>query len=164
MTFEELYKLHYESIFKFCFRFLNSREKAMDVVQETFLKLYQQMIKGDYQIENQRAWLYKVAGNICLNQINTTNKQTAIKGQLEFSNTENSNPESQLINREKILSIRNAINGLKPQHQMLVLLYQDGLSYKELSEATDIPFNSIGKTLWRSIEKISQIIKKTDHD
>ena len=164
MTFEKLYKLHYESIYKFCFRFLNSREKAMDVVQETFLKLYQQMNKGDYQIENKRAWLYKVAGNICLNQINTTNKQTAIKGQLEFSNTENSNPESQLINKEKVLRIRKAIDGLKPQHQMLVLLYQDGLSYKELSQATNIPLSSIGKTLWRSIEKISQTLKKTDHD
>ena len=164
MTFEELYKLHYESIYKFCFRFLNSREKAMDVCQETFLKLYQQMTNGDYKIENKRAWLYKVAGHICLNQINTANQQTAIKKQLEFSTSENSNPESQLINKEKILSIRKAIDGLKPQHQMLVLLYQDGLSYKELSEATGIPFNSIGKTLWRTIEKISKTIKKTDHE
>lgn len=164
MTFEELYKLHYESIYKFCFRFLNSREKAMDVVQETFLKLYQQMNTGDYIIENKRAWLYKVAGNICLNLINTTNKQTEIKGQLKFSITEKSNPESQLINKEKVQNIRKAIESLKPQHQMLVLLYQDGLSYKELSEATGIPFNSIGKTLWRSIEKISQTINKTDHE
>lgn len=164
MTFEELYKLHYESIYKFCFRFLNNREKAMDVCQETFLKLYEQMNKGDYQIENKRAWLYKVAGNICLNLINTTNRHTEIKGQLEFSNTENSNPESQLINKEKVLSIRKAIDELKPQYQMLVLSYQDGLSYKELSEATNIPFNSIGKTLWRSIEKISQTIKKAEHE
>ena len=54
MTFEELYKHNYEPIFKFCFRFLNNREKAMDVVQDTFLKLFEQMNKGEYHIENPR--------------------------------------------------------------------------------------------------------------
>jgi len=164
MTFEKLYKLHYELIYKFCFRFLNSREKAMDVVQETFLKLYEQMNKGEYHIENPRAWLYKVAGHICLNQISSSNQRNAIKSQLDIVTTEQQNPESQFIKEENTLRIRNAISRLKPQHQLLVLLYQDGLSYKELSEATDIPLNSIGKTLWRNIEKVSQTIKKTDHE
>ncbi len=53
---------------------------------------------------------------------------------------------------------------LEPKYQMLMLLYQDGLSYKEMSEATGIPFNSVGKTLWRSIDKVSQKIKRTDHE
>ncbi|MCD4664056.1 MAG: sigma-70 family RNA polymerase sigma factor [Bacteroidales bacterium] len=164
MTFEVLYKQNYEPIFKFCFRFLNSREKALDVTQDTFLKLYQQMNRGDCHIENPSAWLYKVAGNKSLNLINTASRQKEIKEQLEFLSTEKSNPESLFIAKENTLRIMMAINGLKQQHQMLVLLYQDGLSYKEMSEATGIPLKSVGKTLWRSIEKISETIKKTDHD
>jgi RNA polymerase sigma factor (sigma-70 family) len=164
MIFEKLYKLHYKSIYKFCFRFLNSHEKALDVVQEAFLKLYQQMNSGNYQIENPKAWLYKVSGNLCLNQIKRHSQQNYIIAQLDPSTTDQSNPESHFIENENRLRIRKAICSLKPQHQMLVLLYQDGLSYKELSEATGIPVNSIGKTLWRNIETISQTIKKADHE
>lgn len=164
MTFEELYQQNYNLIFKFCFRLLNNREKAADVVQDTFLKLYQQMIERNYTVENPRAWLYKVAGNKSLNLINTTNRQKEIKEQLEFQSTEKSNPESLFIAKENTLRVRMAIKELKQQHQMLVLLYQDGLSYKEMSEATDIPLKSVGKTLWRSINKISETIKKSNHD
>lgn len=164
MTFEELYRQNYKPIFKFCFRFLNSQEKAMDVVQDTFLKLYEQMKKGEYQIENSTAWLYKVAGNNCLNHINKANRQSDIKKQLDFVLMEDSNPESQLIIKENKHRIRIAISCLDPIYQMLVFMYQDGLSYKEMSEATGIPLNSVGKTLWRSIEKISQKLKGTDHE
>lgn len=164
MTFEELYRQNYKPIFKFCFRFLLSREKALDVVQDTFLKLYEQMNKGEYQIVNSRAWLYKVAGYNCLNYINKANRQNDIKKQLDIVQREDSNPESLFITKENRHRIRNAISLLDPIHQMLVLLYQDGLSYKEMSEATNIPLNSVGKTLWRSIEKISQNMKITDHE
>lgn len=164
MIFEELYKHNYEPIFKFCFRFLNSREKAMDVVQDTFLKLFEQMNKGEYHIENPKAWLYKVAGNKCLNLIGTMNRQNEINKQLDFLSHENSNPESQFISEENKLRVRGAISDLVPQNQMLLLLYQDGLSYKEMSEVTGIALNSIGKTLWRNIEKISHKINKTDNE
>ena len=46
---------------------------------------------------------------------------------------------------------------------MLLLMYQDGLSYKEMSGATGIALNSIGKTLWRTIEKVSEMIKAKNH-
>ena len=163
MTFDELYKQNYEAIYKFCFRFLNNREKARDVVQDTFLKLYQQMDKGGYQIENPGSWLYKVAGNNCLNLLNMANRQKEINHQMEIRHTEKSNPESQFISNENAMRVRKAIRSLSPQHQMLVLMYQDGLSYKEMSEATAIPVNSIGKTLWRNIQKISHMIKKDEH-
>lgn len=136
----------------------------MDVSQDTFLKLYQQMNKDEYQIENPKAWLYKVAANKSLNIINTTKRQREIEQELEFVSFSSSNPESRLISQENRLQIKKAISILKPEHQILVFMYQDGLSYKEMSEATNIPFNSIGKTLWRSIDKISQLIKKNDHD
>lgn len=136
----------------------------MDVVQDTFLKLYNQMSKGEYLIENPRAWLYKVAGNMSLNIIDKTNRRNEINKDLPFVNKENSNPESLYILKESKLRVRHAILNLEPTHQLLVLMYQDGLSYKEMSDASGIPLNSVGKTLWRSIEKISQNINRNENE
>jgi len=164
MTFEELYRRNYKSIFRFCFRILDSHELALDVVQDTFLKLYEQMNKSEYLIENPRAWLYKVAGNMSLNVIDKTNRRNEINKELDFISQENSNPESQFITKENKHRVKNAILSLEPTNQMLVLMYQDGLTYKEMSDVSGIPLNSVGKTLWRCIEKISQNIKRTDDE
>jgi len=43
-------------------------------------------------------------------------------------------------------------------------MYQDGLSYREMSEASGISINSVGKTLWRVIEKLSETINTKNHE
>ncbi|OQX75888.1 MAG: hypothetical protein B6D64_10875, partial [Bacteroidetes bacterium 4484_276] len=59
--FEILYRQYYGPINKFCSRFVDSRESALDITQETFIKLYERMNLDGEGVENTRAWLYKVA-------------------------------------------------------------------------------------------------------
>lgn len=164
MTFEQLYQQHYQQIFKFCYRFVADRERAGDLTQDTFLKLYQRMKNGDQSIENTRAWLYKVAGNTCLNEVGKSLRRSEISLDLPVENAERQTPETLLMEQETTNLLRKFIHQQKPQHQMLLLMYQDGLTYKEMAEATGIPLNSIGKTLWRNIEKISNAIKQMEYE
>lgn len=164
MTFDKLYNQHYEQIYRYCYRFVNNRETAGDIAQETFLKLYQRMSNIGYSIENTNAWLYKVAGNLCLNSIKSNNRQGT---KIDIKSTdciEVINPEENLIARERTERIRLAIEQISPKHRMLIFMYQDGLSYKEMSNATGIPFTSIGKTLWRCIDKISATLKNSENE
>jgi len=157
--FESLYRQYYTPIYKFCFRFLNNREGAHDVSQETFIKFFERMNQQGNKIENNRAWLYKVAGNLCLNSLNKKTRHSEIENTIEIQSVENTNPENILIDNEKSKMVRNAIGQLKPKNRALILMYQDGLSYQEMAEATGIKQSSIGKTLWRAIDKISANIK-----
>ena len=72
-------------------------------------------------------------------------------------------PESILLRKEQKELLHRSLEQLRPEQRMLLLMYGDGLSYSEMSEATGIPLNSLGKTLWRSIERIANNIKKIDH-
>ena len=157
--FEILYRQYYEPIYKFCFRFIASHESALDITQETFFKLYERMNLKGKEIENTRAWLYKVAGNLCLNSLNTKKRHSEIKNLMEIQSIENTTPENILIRDEKSAFVREAIGQLKPENRILIMMYQDGLSYREMSEATGVAINSVGKTLWRAIRKISETIK-----
>ena len=164
MTFDNLYRQYYEQIYKYCYRFVNNRETAGDIAQETFLKLYQRMSKIGNSIENTNAWLYKVAGNLCLNSIKSTHRQGS---KIDLKNTDYidfKNPEENLIAQERSERMRFAIDQISPKHRMLIFMYQDGLSYKEMSNATGIPFTSIGKTLWRCIDKISTTLKNSENE
>jgi RNA polymerase sigma-70 factor (ECF subfamily) len=159
MTFEELYHAYYEQIFKFCYRYVGNDEKAGDLTQDTFLKLLQRMRTSSKNIENPKSWLYKVAANLSINSINTNKRREVKAAGIISSETVNSNPESIYISNETQSAVRDIISKLKPEKRTLLLLYQDGLSYKEMSDVTGIPVNSIGKTLWREIANISKMIK-----
>ena len=162
--FKKLYNQHYKAIYNFCFRMLGNHENARDITQETFIKLLNRKNKPAANIENTKAWLYKVAGNLCLNLLNTNTRRHEIENRLEKQSIENTNPENILINNEKTLMVRKAIAGLKPEKQLLILMYQDGLSYKQISEATGINFKSVGKTLWRIINKLSENINNESNE
>ncbi len=161
MTFNELYKAHYDHIYRFCFRFVGDADKAADLCQDTFLKLFHRMKAPSQNIKNERAWLYKVAGNLCINAVAQKNNRTSILDTIHNNSSDGQNPESTFIVSETNEMIRLALEQFEPKQRMLLLMYQDGLSYKEMAEATEIPLNSVGKTLWRSIEKLSEMIKKT---
>jgi len=137
---------------------LSSREVALDITQETFIKLFERMNGQGSEIENTKAWLYKVAGNHCINALNNKSRRNEIENRLDNNIIENSDPEKILIQEENVTLLRKVIEALKPEKQLLILMYQDGLSYKEMSEATGINVNSIGKTLWRIIDKLSTTI------
>ncbi len=158
-SFEFLYRQYYTPIYKFCFRFLQNHEGTLDVVQETFIKLFERMNQQGKDIDNTRAWLYKVAANLCLNSLNSKKRHKDVQNQLETKSVENTTPENILIDDEKRMLVQKAIGQLKPKNRILILMYQDGLSYQEMSEATGIKMSSVGKTLWRAIDKLSANIK-----
>jgi RNA polymerase sigma-70 factor, ECF subfamily len=60
--------------------------------------------------------------------------------------------------------VENAISQLEPKQLMLIMMYKDGLSYREMAEATGIREQSVGKTLWRIIDGLASSIKKQDNN
>ena len=137
---------------------LGNEETANDMVQETFMKLYELGKKG-HEPRQVLPWLYKVSGNLCINRLKRTGKKSDRLIGLGIALADSDDPESTYIKRESDERIREIIHQLTPRQQLLILGYQDGLSYRELSLATGIAYNSIGKTLWRTIGIISNKFK-----
>jgi len=154
-NFDIHYRQNYEAIFRFCYRMLGSREVALDVTQETFIKLFERMNGKGSDIENTKAWLYKVAGNLCLNELSKNRLHHDRNKQIEASQVEISTPEAKLIQHEEQDRVKHAISQLEQKQQMLIMMYNDGLSYREMAEATGIKEQSVGKTLWRIIDNLS---------
>ena len=157
--FETLYAQYYEQIYCFCYRFLRCRESAKEVTQEAFIKLYERMGQGGTEVQNSRAWLYKVAGNLSMNLKKKNARRESINASLYENAGASASPEEVLIHHENLERIKEIIDQLKPRDKFLILLYQDEMSYREMSVATGMPVNSVGKTLWRIIDKIAETLK-----
>jgi RNA polymerase sigma-70 factor (ECF subfamily) len=156
MTFEILYTEFYEAIYRFVFRMIGNTESAEDITQETFIKLYKN-INPHNTIRNPKAWLYQVAGNLCRDKIKRNNAYRKIIDNIFLKEDTKSNTESNFIESIESDFIRKALKRLSYRDQMLLQLYQDGLSYNDIAEVMDIKRSSVGRMLSRSIEKAEKL-------
>ena len=66
----DLYERHFEELMRYCLQLCRSREAALDLVQETFLKALEREEDMDaYSPEQQRSWLYRAAKNLFLDEV-----------------------------------------------------------------------------------------------
>jgi RNA polymerase sigma-70 factor, ECF subfamily len=67
-AFDVLCQTYRQEIYALCYRFLNRREDAEDVVQEVFSRAWQHL--ATYRREASfRTWLWEIGRNLCLNQL-----------------------------------------------------------------------------------------------
>lgn len=64
-NFEEVYESESDAIFRFCLVRVSNREQALDIVQETFLRFWQSLLK-EKEILNNRAFLFTIAHRLII--------------------------------------------------------------------------------------------------
>jgi RNA polymerase sigma-70 factor (ECF subfamily) len=136
-------------------------ETARDIVQEGFLKLHEHLLAGGDQ-SNLRAWLYRVVHN------SARNRQASF-GQRKTSRLEDLTPaasplakdltaEQELLERERIERLRQAIGRLNEAQRACLVLRTQGLKYREIAEALDLSVSTVGENIQRGLERLREMI------
>jgi RNA polymerase sigma-70 factor (ECF subfamily) len=133
---------------------VNDSDIASDVVQEVFIYLHQKLLDG-IEIFHMRSWLYKATFNKCVDHLRKQKKFVGIDLAGDMANEEVATDEADT--KTKIVQ---ALEKLSEKEKILVVAYSEGLTYKEMAELTGIKFNSIGKTLARTLKKMECELKK----
>ncbi|CAH0132953.1 sigma-70 family RNA polymerase sigma factor [Chryseobacterium sp. WG14] len=141
-------------------RIIVDGDLAQDTLQETFIKAYQNFhqFKNDSQLYT---WLYRIATNEALQQVNKMNKMKKTDEDAEYhmqnlvaDNTEGSAEEIQIL-------LQNAIQSL-PEKQKLVFMmrYYDDLPYEEISKIVDMSVGTLKTNYHYAKQKIEEFIKE----
>lgn len=70
---QDLYERYFEELMRYCLQLCRSRETALDLAQETFLKgLEREEAMEGFSPEQQRSWLYRAAKNLFLDGVRKT--------------------------------------------------------------------------------------------
>jgi len=149
--FEDIYTENYRLIFNVVQKIIGNTDDASDIVQETFIALYQSLQKN-IRVDYPRSWLYRVSVNRSIDYLKKSNKNDNIEHAKSIATDEFSFE----INEQQRI-VQQALNILKPDEKTLAVLYSEGLSYKEMAKISGIKFTSIGKTLTRTLAKLGII-------
>ena len=152
--FEILVDRYKDKIFNFTLRYLSQKEDSEDIVEDIFVKVYFKIDKFNKEKGSFKTWIYRIAKNTIYNKL----KERKIK-KISYIDlyTDDKDVEKKYENDE---IIQNAINKLKKEYKMVILLYYSkGLKYKEISEILNIPQNTVKTRLRRAKEILKNELK-----
>lgn len=147
---------NYEQLLRFLTRKLNGdSERAADVVQDMYLRLAKTPETED-QIENPRAYIYRVAGNLAIDQIRSDRRKSAHhetdEGVADISDPK-PGPENIYLSREQIVLLDRALAELPDKPRAALLLFRvDGLSHAEISQKLGVSSSMVAKYIGRALK------------
>ena len=139
-------------------RLVDDEDAAKDVLQETFIKVYQNFsqFKKDSQLYT---WLYRIASNEALQHLNKAKKMQKTEQDADVY-LENQKAENSGRNADEIeLLLQDAIQKLPEKQRMVFTLrYYDDLPYEEISKILDMSVSTLKTNYHYAKSKIEQYI------
>jgi RNA polymerase sigma-70 factor (family 1) len=160
-AFRQLFDHYAERLTAFAFSIVKSREAAMEVVDEIFVKLWKQRSKAA-AIHHIRTYLYTAAKNASLNYLSAkANRQvTEPFDFIDIQLQDDRDPEQQLITSELFSKIRSAVEELPPRCKMIFkLVREDGLRYREVADILNLSINTVDAQMVIAVKRISEQVR-----
>ncbi len=162
MSFKEVYEKYYPGLVRYGLQLNVDRVEVEDLVQETFMR-YHVALSKDLVLENTRAWLYKVMLNLAITGKNTQRLHDARLKSYQGQVGELDENES-IDKKEKRELVFKVLEQLPDKERNLLLLYHNGLKYKEIADVLELNPASVGTLLVRAIDKLRSILKREYHE
>jgi RNA polymerase sigma-70 factor (ECF subfamily) len=154
-AFEEIMKRYQRLVYATCIAYARSREDALDITQNVFVKVYEKVdsFRGSGSF---KAWLLSIAHNEGLNWIRN-NARHRDHAEPTPANSPEVAPsqESDLLKQERWELLREALLHLNPrQRQAVVLRYFESTPIREIASTLDCTEGTAKNILFRSLRKL----------
>ena len=150
-AFEALFVCYYGPVYRVAYRLMADHEAAEDLVQETFLSLYNRppRLKGDISLA---VWLYRVTLNRGYNVLRGARRERERLKRVTAESSEASSAELEaaFLQAEANSIIREALGRLTERQYNLIMLHQAGFSHGEIAAILELAVGSVGTLLNRA--------------
>jgi len=142
-AFNELVRIHARGVMNVIYRMCGDAQVAEDAAQETFIRAWSHL--GSFRVDSSlRNWLYRIALNTATDMLRKE-KHILPNDMEELSLADpQPGPEGIYLQEERTALVQAAIQSLPDASRaVLVLKEYEGLSYREIADALDIPIGTV---------------------
>ncbi len=174
-SLEILIKRYLKPIYSFAYKYAGNSQEAEDITQETFVKMWRNLKKPvlnlskgfDPKKGSFKAWIFSITKNTAVDFLKK-------KRAMQFSDFENERGEStilekfidssplpnELLERKDLMgTLAKAIGKLLPKYRKTLLLrHNDNLTFREISETTGEPLNTVKSRYRRGIILLKKLL------
>jgi RNA polymerase sigma-70 factor (ECF subfamily) len=162
-AYRELLGRYQRPVFSLVYRMVRDRERAEDLAQETFVKVFNNIERYDPKYKFS-SWIFKIATNVAIDAIRKKEPETVSLDGSRHARTDEEleatriqvasgeeNPEELLEARELGTEIEHAIGRLRPEYRTaIVLRHVEGRAYEEIAEIMDVPLGTVKTYIHRA--------------
>jgi RNA polymerase sigma factor (sigma-70 family) len=156
---QALYERHATQIFRYCLHQLGSREEAEDAVQSTFLNAFRGIKRGVVPA-NESAWLFKIAGNVCLSRRRSTWRRGRVESPTDFDVVEELTPAPSRV-ADELLGLQDVLEQMPESQRRAILLREwQGLSYREIAEELQLSQTAVETLIFRARRSLAKGLER----
>jgi RNA polymerase sigma-70 factor (ECF subfamily) len=168
-AFEELVARYQVRLLNFVYRTIGDRDRAEDLVQEVFIRVYRHLGRFD-QGKKFSTWIYTIASNLAKNELRNRSRSPLVLFQaisakfededrpLQFED-EGSRPDDLFRKRHLREAVEAAVQQLPAHHrEVFVLRELEGKSYEEIAEITGVNLGTVKSRLNRARGAFAEVV------
>lgn len=167
-AFEDIVKKYEKKIFSLIYNMLRNENEIEDIAQEVFIKVYKNLDKfhGDSSLYT---WIYKIATNLCLDQIKKRKDIIYMDEKLRVNDDEveiqipsDEKTQDELYEQKELKQkLEKCIDKLpEKQRAMIVLRDIKGLAYDEIAEILELKLGTVKSQINRARLKLKELLEK----
>ena len=168
-AFEALVLRHQTSVLNLIYRFIGDRTQAKDLSQEVFLRVWQ--AAKNYEAKAKfTTWVYRIASNLCLNELKSARRRKWFPFHRSDGDRENAieetlsdgspTAEDLLLAKERTRKISEALQSLPANQRMaLILKRYDDFSYQEIAKILNCSVSAVESLLVRAKRTLQEKLK-----
>ncbi len=169
-TFDVLVERYQTRLLNFVYRIVGDRERAEDLVQEVFVRVYRHLARFD-RSKKFSTWIYTIASNLAKNELRNRSRNPLVlftsmtKGwedeerPLEFEDP-TSRPDDMFRKRHVRELVESSVAQLPSHHREVFVLREiEGRSYEEIAEITHCNLGTVKSRLNRARNSFAEIIE-----
>ncbi len=176
-AFASLVERYSTDVFQFVSRFIRNPALAEDVVQETFLQVYQSAGSFD-PTRSFRPWLFTIAANKARDQLRSRTRKREVSlthgsasddseelSFLDFMSDDDATPSEAIEGDERRAAVRKVVSQMPENlREVLVLGYFHRFPYKEISEILDVPLGTVKSRLHAAVSWFAEAYKRSERE
>jgi RNA polymerase sigma-70 factor (ECF subfamily) len=141
-------------------KFLNSHDDIQDIVQDVFIKAYQNLKSFDTS-RRFSPWIYRIAHNACINELRKKSRQfISVDFDTFFPHPIYVDPDvSEKEKADMRHMLDKTLERLPPKYrEVLVLHYYEDMAYKDIADILEVPMGTVSIRLKRAKESLKQLL------
>ncbi|MCI8597091.1 MAG: RNA polymerase sigma factor [Lachnospiraceae bacterium] len=155
---DTLIEQYYDGIYRFCYYKIGDREAAYDCTQETFLHLLR-YIETYVEQKKFKAYLYRIAANVCTDYFRKNSVQTVGEEMLEWIPKE----DTELKRVELSDQVLRALDCLSlAQREVIILHFFYDFKLREIAQIVDINMSTAKSRLKQGMDKLKRYMRQEE--
>jgi RNA polymerase sigma-70 factor (ECF subfamily) len=158
-AFAELVKRHTERFYRLAFRYLQNKEAAEDVVQDAFLKLWED--PGKWQADRNTkftTWFYRVVVNLCLDW-QKRKRPVELNEEMPLADDRETADQAMLRHEEQRVLEKEIAALPERQRTALNLCFDEGLSNQDAADAMGMNLKALQSLIMRAKTTLKERMK-----